>query len=140
MEGWRGEEERSGENGRKGLNHWPAKLQRGAFDEFNGRKTHPKWGTHDARDQSRRREGTWLRGVLWGREGTAGWSGGKGEVGTTDFSSLGRKPCFPTGSISVADSRTLPASCKEKEGGKKKLKTEKDGDASLESSTQICSI
>lgn len=42
-----GEGERKGENGRKGLNHWPAKLQRGAFDEFNGRRTHPKWGTHD---------------------------------------------------------------------------------------------
>lgn len=106
-------------NGRKGLNHWPARLQRGAIDEFNGRKTHPKCRHMMARDQSRRREGTCLSGVLWGREGRAGWSGGKGEVGTTDSSSLGRKPCFSAGSISVADSRTLPALCKEKEGGRK---------------------
>ena len=106
---------------------------------LTGERPTPSGGHMMACDQSRRREGTWLRGVLWGREGTAGWSGGKGEVGTRDFSSLGRKPCFPTGSISVADSRTLPASCKEKEGGRN-LQTEKDGNASLGSSTQICSI
>lgn len=60
-----------------------------------------------------------------GERGDSRMVGWQGEIGTTDFSSLGRKPCFPTGSISVADSRTLPASCKEKEGGSKKLKTEK---------------
>lgn len=139
MEGWRGEEERSGENGRKGLNHWPAKLQRGAFDEFNGRKTHPKWGhMTPATNRGGARGPGSGRSFVGERGGQPDGRGGKGEV-RRQISPPWRKPCFPTGSISVADSRTLP-SCKEKEGGSKKLKTEKDGDASLESSTQICSI
>lgn len=79
-----------------------------------------------ARDQSRRREGTRLSGVCGGEEGRAGWSGGSGwgEVGTTDSSSPGRKPCFPSGSISVADTRTFSASCKE-EVGRQKLHDKK---------------
>ena len=116
------------ERGKTGAKVWTTG-QRSSKEErlmsLTGEGPTPSGGHMMARDQSRRREGTWVLGVLWGREGTAGWSGGKGEVGTTDFSSLGRKPCFPTGSISVADSRTLPASCKEKEGGRKKLKDRK---------------
>lgn len=76
---WRGGGRgRKRENGLKGLNHWPAKLQRGAIDEFNGRKTHPECRHMMARDQSRRREGTRLSGVCGGEEGRAGWSGGRG--------------------------------------------------------------
>lgn len=101
-----------------------SEAQRGAIDEFNGRKTHPECRHMMAHDQSRRREGTRLSGVCGGEVGRAGWSGGMGEVGTTDSSSPGRRPCFPKGFISVADNRTLSASCKE-EVKRKKLNDKK---------------
>ena len=79
MEGWRGEEERSGGNGRKGLNHWPAKLQRGAFDEFNRRKTHPQWGTHDGLRPIAEARGDLAPRSFVGERGDSrmvGWQGG----------------------------------------------------------------
>ena len=57
----------------------PAKLQRGAFDEFNGRKTHPKWGTHDGPRPIAEARGDLAPRSFVGERGDSrmvGWQGG----------------------------------------------------------------
>lgn len=83
--------------------------------------------THDGPRPIAEARGDQAPRSLWGR-GASRIVGRLGEAETRD-SSPGRKPCFTTGSASVASNRTFPASCKLKEGGKKETtsKTEKEG-------------
>lgn len=125
-----GEEEGKGGNGRKGPNHWAAKLQRGAIDELNARRTHPECGHTMARDQLWRREGTGLRGVFGGEKGE--------QDGQEAVGKLGRQIPPPCGgdlvflgvpSTSMAHNGRHPASCKKEDRGREEttLNIEKEG-------------